>query len=534
MSEERLLVLNMLREGKLTAEQADSLLRAMRDPEPNTASAPPHPDTLASVQSRLADLQNKIGEIQGRQVADRAARIAGHAASFAGKVIGNVPRPDIDFRKALDETLSGLNSLKDDAVKTAKQAAAEAKRLAKEGKQAVANGAGGVTLNESFITVARRPQPGAEQVSANETLETANSFTGTSVVIVNRYGDVKVQTGDEERVEIRGEKTAWSSTDADARVLLQQVFVTNRLENGVYKIDLVAPVDGRDRVTVDLVITVPPSVACEVETTFGDVTIAETSPNVTAKSNSGDIHVASATDGSGDARLATRSGSIRLSNWKVQSGSITAQTVSGDIGVDNVACTGDVMLHTQSGDVFGKAIETQGTVTGESISGNVMLQGASTAGNATVKTQSGDINVTSTRAAQVHLESVSGDASVADVGGTLTLRTVSGDINAYSVNSHTVALNSVSGNTRFVFAAPNAGSFAGTSVSGNITLGVWSTSDTRVAGSTTSGQVHCTVNGAANESSDPRNFAVKIGSGAGSIRLQSISGDLNVVEHDKA
>ncbi len=43
MTEESILILNMLREGKVTAEQADSLLRAVRETVPPAPQAPPIP-----------------------------------------------------------------------------------------------------------------------------------------------------------------------------------------------------------------------------------------------------------------------------------------------------------------------------------------------------------------------------------------------------------------------------------------------------------------------------------------------------------
>jgi DUF4097 and DUF4098 domain-containing protein YvlB len=538
MNEERLLILNMLRDGKLTPEQADSLLRALRDPEPRPASAPPppaaDPSTLASVQAKLADLQNKIGEIQGKQVADRAARIAGHAASFAGKVIGQIPRPEVDFRKALDETLSGLNSLMDDAVKTAKQAATEAKRLAKEGKKAVVNGAGAVTLNETFSDAVRRPTPGIGDQTALEAFDTSNTFSGNTITIVNRLGDINVSPGDDYQVAIKGEKTAWAASESEARVLLQQVFVTNRLENGNYRIDLVAPVDGRDRVTVDLNVRIPRGVACEVETNFGDVKVDEVSTALTVRSTSGDINASNPTAAPGDTRLATRSGSIKLTAWKGVTGSITTQTVSGDIDADGIGSTGDIMLHSQSGDIQAGGIEAMNALTVESISGDIGVRGGSVSTQATVKTQSGEIAISALRAGQIHVESVSGDAAIDDVGGALTVKTVSGDIDARSVNSYSAAVNTVSGDARFAFAAPHSGSFAGTSVSGDITLELWPNSDTRLNAASTSGVVKCTLPVEDVESPDPRHFSGALGSGSGSVRLQSISGDLAIVEPSKS
>lgn len=536
MNEERLLVLNMLRDGKLTPEQADSLLRAMRDPEPraSTSTPPPppaaDPSTLASVQARLADLQNKIGEIQGKQVADRAARIAGQAASFAGKVIGQIPRAESDFRKALDETLSGLNSLKDDAVKTAKQAAAEAKRVAREGKQAVVNGAGSVTINETFSNTVRRPAPVAGQPTATDVVEAANDFAGTKVFIVNRYGNVTVSAGTEERIGIDGRKTAWAEAESDARVLLQQVFVTNRLENGSYRIDLVAPVDGRDRVTVDIAVTVPPGAACDVETTFGDIFAVDIGAGLTARSTSGSISASDMRAGEADSRLATRVGSIKINGWRGIAGTITAQTVSGDIDAEGVGASGDIVLHSQSGDVKAAAVEAGNAFTVESISGDIDIRGASVSTQATFKSQSGEIRVRASRAGQMHAESVSGDIAVDDVGGALTLKTVSGDIDAAAVNSYSVALNTVSGDAQFAFAAPHSGSLAGTSVSGDIALALWPLSDARISAVSTSGRVRCDLAVENVDNADPRHFSGTVGHGSGSVRLQSISGDLSIVD----
>ncbi len=155
MSEESILILNMLREGKISAEQADSLLRAVRETGFGSPATPcprlrpcatpsPDPAAMAAMQAKLAELQGKLGDLQGKLGAAQAAQTAGQAATLAGKVLDHLPRPDLDMgkiNKAVDEAMRGLNSLKNDALRTAKtaarQAAQEARRAAHEGRKAM-------------------------------------------------------------------------------------------------------------------------------------------------------------------------------------------------------------------------------------------------------------------------------------------------------------------------------------------------------------------------------------------------------------
>ena len=552
MSEESILILNMLREGKITAEQADSLLRAVREPgaassvapPPSPAPAPPPPPphvpdpaAMASMQAKLAELQGKLGDLQGKLGAAQTAKAAGQAAAFAGKMMDHLYKPDLDLgkiNKAVDEAMRGLNSLKNDALRTAKtagrQAAHEARRAAREGRKAM-------KFDFSFDLggdSSHRDQPdnAAGQPEASETSQATFTWTNADrLVLENKYGNITVigieaVDGAAQAVVT---KTAWAGSEADARVLLQQVFLTNQVENGRCKIGVAAPQDARDRLTVHYEVRVPRQTPLEVTTTYGEIIARGASSAMTSKSASGPVTTEQpwAADG-GETRISSASGAVRVSDWNVLTGSLLVETTSADIQAERL--TGQaISLTSRSGDVLVQKAQVTGTASFESASGNVRVSDGAGGTRAVARTQSGSAEVEKFRAEQVHVETVSGDASLRDVAGALTVKTVSGDIEASGADSPAVSLLTVSGDARWQFAGPFSGSFSGTTVSGDLRLSLPAGSDTRVEMNTTSGSLDPSVP-LTETTLTEKHAAGKLGAGTGSIRLQSVSGDLAVTE----
>jgi DUF4097 and DUF4098 domain-containing protein YvlB len=550
MNEENMLILKMLGEGKITAEQADALLRAVRQtappPPPPVAPIPPvpppppapsvDPAALASMQKKLGELQNKLGDLQGKIGAAQAARAAGQAVSFAGKVLDHIPRPDVDFskiNKTFDEAMKGLSSLKNDAVRTAKvtgrQAAHEARRAARQGRKSMK-----FDLNFQFgeDRETGRPQNNGGQAQAQETSDSTVSWTGaSSISLANDYGSIKV-IGDEamtgDSVQAKVTKTAWGGSESDARVLLQQIFLTGRVENGKCRVEIVAPSDAKDRVTVDYEIRIPRALALEVETTFGEIEAEEVSAILTTSTISGSTTVRRPLgDTPGEAHLESRSGEIRLEGWNAPESQVSVETTSGDITGDGLTCR-KVALSSRSGDVTLTKIQTLAEADFESVSGDVSVTGGSVGTRLAAKTQSGDLSIASLRSEQMSVETVSGDAHLREVTGALAAKTISGDIDAEAIQSPAVSLATVSGDAHWAFAAPFSGSLAGTTVSGDLTVALWTNSDTRVEMSTTSGDLDCDLQLADRSPENSRHLSGKLGDGIGSIKLQSVSGDLRV------
>ncbi|MEO7720176.1 MAG: DUF4097 family beta strand repeat-containing protein [Capsulimonas sp.] len=550
MSEESLLILNMLREGKITADQADSLLRVVRPaaeapqawppppspPPPATPPPPPAGPSLSDIQHRLGELQGKLGELHGKQIAGQAARAAGQAALFAGKMLDHLPRPDLDLGKVLDEAMRGLNSLKTDAVKTAKsaarEAAREARRVARESRHAIDQSGLGAFVDGSRNNGGRpRNRQGLPQVTERQEIPVPD-LVADAVDINNPFGDVKawgITEGD--AVQVTATKTVWAASDADARVLMQQVFVTSRIEGGRYKVTVVAPSDAVDRVAIDLEVKLPAGKPLGVETTYGAIDAEGVSSALTLQSASGAVAARSPhTSIPGDAAVRTQSGRVTLNAWSTDGGRLVVETASGDVRIDGIQGSQEVVLRSHSGALALTAVNLMASLTADSASGDIKLDGGSVSTQVTARSQSGDVIVKALRAGQIHAESVSGDVSVTDAGGALTLKTVSGDIDADAVNSYAVALSTVSGDADIAFSGPSTGSLAGTTVSGDLTLSVWSTSDTRIELTTATGSLHSDLTLIDQTDDGDRRIAGKLGEGSGSIRLQAISGDIIVRE----
>lgn len=551
MSEESILILNMLREGKVTAEQADSLLRAVRETAPPPSSAPspppaaapppvtpptPDPVAMASMQAKLAELQGKLGDLQGKLGAAQAVRSAGQAASFAGKVLDHLPKPDLDMgkiNKAVDEAMRGLNSLKNDAVRTAKtaarQAGQEARRAAREGRKAMKFD---FNLDFGHDAAEQRPTNTGGLPEVNETQHSDETWDGAdAIVISNPYGAVTVRGEErgEHSANVTTTRTAWAGTESEARVLLQQVFLTTDVQNGKWRARIIAPADAQDRITVDCEIVVPRYLPLEVTTTYGAIAVHGTSSALVAKSGAGAVSVDHVWgEGGGETRVTTVSGAIKVADWNVPGGTLLVETSSGDIEAEGV--TGETAsLTSRSGDLTVRKAQAVGMASFESASGDVSVTNAGAGTRAHIRTQSGQAVVDGLRAAQIQIETVSGDADIRTLAGTVTVKTVSGDVKAASVESPAVSLLTVSGDAQWAFAGPFSGSFAGTTVSGDLTLDLTSSSDARIEMNTTNGALSMGIP-VADMIVNDKHATGKLGEGIGSVRLQSVSGDLKINE----
>ena len=409
MSEESILILNMLREGKISAEQADSLLRAVREtgpaaapptPAPPPVGAVPDPAAMASMQARLAELQGKLGELQGKLGAAQTARAAGQAASLAGKVLDHLPRPDLDMgkiSKSVDEAMRGLNSLKNDAVRTAKtaarQASQEARRATREGRKAMKFefnldfGAG--TTEDRPGNAAGQPPGGRDEPDPCHLGRGGPARPGKQA---REYQDCRrgrgrgrgAGDGDQDGLgRVRGRRS---------RTAPSRFFLTHQVENGRCKIGVAAPQDARERLTVDYEISVPRGLPLEVVTSFGAVSVQDASPALTARSASGNISVRRPWNGAGgDTRVTTASGGVEITEWSIPTGTLTAEATSGDLRAEKVS--GDtVSLSTRSGDLRARDVQAIGALSLETASGDLVVENGAAGRRAEARTQSGHLN----------------------------------------------------------------------------------------------------------------------------------------------
>ncbi|MGI4792257.1 MAG: DUF4097 family beta strand repeat-containing protein [Janthinobacterium lividum] len=559
MSEESVLILSMLREGKITAEQADSLLRAVREtgasspppvaPVPPIPPVPPVPPVgpdsaaMAAMQAKLAELQGKLGDLQGKLGAAQTTRTTDYASALAGKIFDSLPKPDLDMgkiNKAVDEAMRGLSSLKNDAVRTAKtaarQASHEARRAGNEVRRSGRDGRRGIKFEFNFDLGSDppngRPENSHGEPEATQTSQETVTWTGADkLALQNNYGSITVIGVDTPSGTAEGTltKTAWAGTESEARIILQQVFLTHQVENGRCKVGIAAPRDADERLTVDYEMRVPRSLALEITTTYGDVIAKGTSESLMVQSASGTVEVSDPWTGEpGETRLHSHTGDISIKNWNAPAGSVFVESSSAGIEAADVTAE-SISLTSRSGDIEAKAIHAGTLGLLESASGDVSVVQSTAKDRIHLRTQSGQASISESQAEQIQIETVSGDAEIEKTSGALTVKTVSGDVEASEANSPAISLVTVSGDAEWTMSTPFSGAFAGTTVSGDLHLRLPSGSDTHVEMNTTSGTLAIKMP-VTDAVTTERHAAGTLGAGTGSIRLQSVSGDLVVSE----
>ena len=278
---------------------------------------------------------------------------------------------------------------------------------------------------------------------------------------------------------------------------------------------------------MDYEIRVPRTAALEVSTTFGPVSAQGTSGALSVQTVSGKVQASEPFAGApGDLRVSSHAGDVHLRNWEAGAGSVAAETTSALLEASDVSGAA-VRLISRSGDVEARAVRAETEASFESASGDLRVSQAA-ASRVYLRTQSGQAALTDAQAEQVQVETVSGDAELRGVSGTLTVKTVSGDVTASGADSPAISLVTVSGDAHWAMPKAFAGAFAGTTVSGDLHLTLPAGSDARIEMNTTSGTLSLLP--ASGAVTTERHAAGVLGAGTGSVRLQSVSGDLTVAE----
>ena len=133
----------------------------------------------------------------------------------------------------------------------------------------------------------------------------------------------------------------------------------------------------------------------------------------------------------------------------------------------------------------------------------------------------------------VAVESVSGDVRLEQVEGNITLKTVSGDSSALHLAASTLQCKAISGDVTLQLDAPFSGTLSCTTVSGQVRIAVPAGSNFRYTLDTQSGDITCGVEARETSSTETLRNGV-VGTGAGTVSVQTLSGDIALVPRDDA
>ena len=400
MNEEREMVLRMLKEGKISVEEADALLQALAEESETPA---PAAEPGAGAEGPGVDIRVELGDL-------------------VRELTESIPKEVIH-----------LERLKD---------LGEFRRHFKFGWRGIVSALQGL---------------GEGQAEESSELP---MVSGERLELRNAWGDIRLSRSQDDRLRVKARKRVWAATAADATREAEALSVQPRREGSTVYVG-VRRVEGRVRVDMDVL--VPDGVAVVLDVAKGDVRVEGlhgrvevhvARGDVTLRDVDGDVHLDVK---SGDIVAGVVRGKVsgRVLNGDVDAtecGGVTLDIVNGDVSLRQVA--GDVDIEAKNGDievesVQGRSIRARalsgdvqvtvpilpdgGAINGETMSGDVEIRLPSDA-RATIDaaTMSGEINCMlplQDRAADrgtLRRRTLRGVLN--GPGAVITLRTASGDI----------------------------------------------------------------------------------------------------------
>ncbi len=449
--EENLLILKMLQDGTITAEQASELLSAV-DVSTKRADAPPAPpaaasgaipmppqfadgtfppippmppmppefddedddpgsvsdlpskdsDTLARARAKIAAARERVAGVQEQLSAAEVkldhAEKSGDGENAPWDTVADALK-DVPGARSIADALRGIDP---------RRIAATARRQARRIGRQVRTSLGDLTIDLSINLEAMQGDP--EIAAPREA--TAAVPAGGTLRVKNTLGNIEAIGADVPEARVAGVLKVWAADRAAAEDLAAQIQLI--VENGADgpTVSVTHPPRIR-RASLDLKVFVPSG-----QPPF----------KISLMSPSGDVSARSIKNAA--VVLATQSGDARAMEI---AGDVAADTASGDIAVEGVL--GSVSVGTASGDIEA-----------------VRLSGATFRAS----TQSGDVRLSDGTVPTVNVETVSGDLFLSHLAGrTARARTVSGDITATEVSFESEAsFDTVSGTLEFAPKSP--------------------------------------------------------------------------------
>jgi len=387
MSEEKLRILKMLEEGKITAQDAENLLRA-----------------LGGSPEEAFDLHGGFG----RHFRDKmhARMYAKMARVNPGRIVAEVMR-EVNPGEIVSKVMESV---------------------------------GGAMQEWDF----EFPGKGRKQAEEEQTLE----FSCIKhVELTNLRGDVKVAGGrmPDSGCRITVDKITWGESEEEAQERLGNIRVIADKDGDFLKVKVEGgPWTRKLHAQVDFEIEVPMSCDLIVNVAKGDLEVQGVSGEIGLKAASGDIKMKAC---SGKADLSTANGDIDIEEFSGEglaaatingdmkaedlSAQVALSSVSGDISAKNVS-GGLLKVSSVSGSIALKGFQNQAVeilaqsgdvemeegqspdVKSSSVSGDVQAELAPMDGTLAIRSTSGDVDLTLGKDtdAQVECETMSGDIEV--------------------------------------------------------------------------------------------------------------------------
>jgi len=304
------------------------------------------------------------------------------------------------------------------------------------------------------------------QVEESKTLK-VDANKPLTLKITDDAGDVTVTGADVNTVQVKVIKTAYDSSQARADEEVKGVKYTIEQTGNTITLTYELPKSmnfNNNINTVDFIVTVPNETTVDVDTNFGEVSVANTKGNVdikndfgdvtleniegalTVKTNSGEVTATSIKAGSENIDLSSDFGGVTLK--KAGGKDIILDSNSGTITLSEVRATGELNSNTD----FGNTKFENGSADSlhiETNSGEVSLVKINVTKEIFVKDDFGDIELEQAFGASYDLHANSGSITVDGAKGKLKADSDFGNITINNAQSVTLTVETNSGTVEF-------------------------------------------------------------------------------------
>jgi DUF4097 and DUF4098 domain-containing protein YvlB len=474
VSEERQRVLRMLKEGKVTVEEAEALLEALgeadlKEPadvaarpsrpagepfaEPSAPAAPPGPEAGRSddePQEPHSEFHRMMDDIM------KAVDVDGIMES----VRASLRRSGVEMGRVKDEVRRARDRVREET----RRAAREYRRYGWGRISRTIEGLWGLT-------------PAAGVWSHD-----ADLAPGRRLILHNLWGDIRLKPSDDGRLRAAAVTRAWGRDEADAAALRDAIRIVVTDDGSAGMLIKVEPPAGDlpRRFRVDFTLQVPSGVGVDILQSRGDVEVAGLGGDLTVRLASGDL-AARDVQGTlrfegarGDVTASRVAGGVQIKSTRADAvlsavdADVSVHVLHGDIGISDVK--GDLDVQTMHGDI--RVAGVAGRITARSKHGDLMIATAPGPAQVDAETARGDVRMDVARfepGTTSHVSTMSGDISI-HLGEQAHCR-VAARVTAGEINVRAPLLEMQQGRrvVQGVYGSP-AASLEASTVSGEVTI----------------------------------------------------------------
>jgi DUF4097 and DUF4098 domain-containing protein YvlB len=311
---------------------------------------------------------------------------------------------------------------------------------------------------------------GAKTASAKTTEEkTLTVNTPAHLAVINDFGDVSVVAGGDGQINVKAEKTAWGSNEAEAQAALKGLKIVYDQTGNKLTIRVEQPVEinvlqiGPGSGNVKFTITVPKETAvmvtsangnlslsgttgsADLQTEFGDLSLEDVRGEVSGQSSNGKI---TAKNILSDKKITLSSEFGRITAGTIQGSEVMIASTNGELDLTGIKASG---LFKATSEFGGISISNSqaGMAEFHSTNGAVRLEKIDLAGKLGMNSEFGDLTLIGVKAMIYELEAKNGKISVDDAQGQVTAHSEFGDVEVLNADSATLDLSSKNGSVTF-------------------------------------------------------------------------------------